>query len=224
MTTLRLPPSVYKGIRAHGEQTYPHECCGALLGRPSAQGWQVHAAVPARQHPHRFSPQPLPDRPIPTGPHRARRPPSGSRHRRLLPLPPRPPRAMVGHRSGRGSLARLLLRHHFCRPGQSRRHQRLPPRRHRRRRQTLPAAVHPCRGIEHRFGTRARLKNSEVCFPMTIFIPSALRPYADGEGAIDLHAATVAQAPRRAHPGSPPTCANTSSAKRANSAHSLTST
>ncbi len=47
MSVLRLPPAVYRAIRAHGEQTYPHECCGALLGRPSAEGWHVHAAVPA---------------------------------------------------------------------------------------------------------------------------------------------------------------------------------
>ena len=47
MTALRLSSSVYAAIRAHGEQTYPHECCGALLGRPSAQGWQVYAALPA---------------------------------------------------------------------------------------------------------------------------------------------------------------------------------
>ena len=27
--------AVYEAIRAHGEETYPHECCGALLGRAS---------------------------------------------------------------------------------------------------------------------------------------------------------------------------------------------
>jgi proteasome lid subunit RPN8/RPN11 len=52
---LCLPRVVYQAIRAHGEQTYPHECCGALLGRftpadpqqnQSAQ-WLVEAAVPA---------------------------------------------------------------------------------------------------------------------------------------------------------------------------------
>jgi proteasome lid subunit RPN8/RPN11 len=26
--------AVYDAIRAHGEETYPHECCGALLGQP----------------------------------------------------------------------------------------------------------------------------------------------------------------------------------------------
>jgi proteasome lid subunit RPN8/RPN11 len=55
MSYLRLPRSIYDAIRAHGEETYPHECCGALLGRfvaadPEANGtggWVVEAAVRA---------------------------------------------------------------------------------------------------------------------------------------------------------------------------------
>jgi proteasome lid subunit RPN8/RPN11 len=30
---LRLNFQDYEALRAHGEQTYPHECCGVLLGR-----------------------------------------------------------------------------------------------------------------------------------------------------------------------------------------------
>jgi len=30
---LKLNQSSYNEIRQHGEQTYPHECCGVLLGR-----------------------------------------------------------------------------------------------------------------------------------------------------------------------------------------------
>jgi proteasome lid subunit RPN8/RPN11 len=30
---LRIQFSEYEALRAHGEQTYPHECCGVLLGR-----------------------------------------------------------------------------------------------------------------------------------------------------------------------------------------------
>jgi len=30
---LALTPAVNDAIRLHGEQTYPHECCGALIGR-----------------------------------------------------------------------------------------------------------------------------------------------------------------------------------------------
>jgi len=29
---LALEPAVGRAIRAHGEETYPHECCGALVG------------------------------------------------------------------------------------------------------------------------------------------------------------------------------------------------
>jgi proteasome lid subunit RPN8/RPN11 len=31
--TLTITPTVDQAIRAHGQETYPHECCGALLGR-----------------------------------------------------------------------------------------------------------------------------------------------------------------------------------------------
>ena len=47
MSTLRLPRAVYLAIRAYGEQTYPNECCGALLGHSMQEGWRVEAAVPA---------------------------------------------------------------------------------------------------------------------------------------------------------------------------------
>jgi proteasome lid subunit RPN8/RPN11 len=32
---LKLNEQVYDAIRRHGEETYPHECCGVLLGRTS---------------------------------------------------------------------------------------------------------------------------------------------------------------------------------------------
>ena len=38
---LRLGPAVEREIRRHGEDTYPHECCGALVGH----GRQVAATV-----------------------------------------------------------------------------------------------------------------------------------------------------------------------------------
>jgi proteasome lid subunit RPN8/RPN11 len=47
MSILRLTRAVYDQIRAHGEATYPNECCGALLGNSAPEGWQVQAAVPA---------------------------------------------------------------------------------------------------------------------------------------------------------------------------------
>ena len=47
MSTLRLNRALFAALRAHGEQTYPHECCGALLGRSTPEGWLVLAAIPA---------------------------------------------------------------------------------------------------------------------------------------------------------------------------------
>lgn len=47
MSTLHISRAIYEAIRAHGEETYPHECCGALLGRHSANGWVVENAVKA---------------------------------------------------------------------------------------------------------------------------------------------------------------------------------
>jgi len=32
-TVLSISRELAEGIRAHGAETYPHECCGALLGR-----------------------------------------------------------------------------------------------------------------------------------------------------------------------------------------------
>jgi proteasome lid subunit RPN8/RPN11 len=34
-TVLRLSTEIAEKIRRHGAETYPHECCGALLGRDS---------------------------------------------------------------------------------------------------------------------------------------------------------------------------------------------
>jgi proteasome lid subunit RPN8/RPN11 len=30
---LTIPKPLYDQLRAHGEETYPHECCGILLGK-----------------------------------------------------------------------------------------------------------------------------------------------------------------------------------------------
>jgi proteasome lid subunit RPN8/RPN11 len=47
MNLLRIPKTIYDAIRGHGEETYPHECCGVLLGRSTPEGWSVAAAVRA---------------------------------------------------------------------------------------------------------------------------------------------------------------------------------
>lgn len=47
MSDLRLSRAVYSQLRAHGEETWPQECCGVLLGLPVADGWRVEAAARA---------------------------------------------------------------------------------------------------------------------------------------------------------------------------------
>jgi proteasome lid subunit RPN8/RPN11 len=42
---LKLSQSVYAAVRLHGEQTYPHECCGVLLGAMDGDGRVVSSAV-----------------------------------------------------------------------------------------------------------------------------------------------------------------------------------
>jgi proteasome lid subunit RPN8/RPN11 len=45
--TLTISGELYEAIRRHGERTYPHECCGVLLGRSGADGNAVEAAIEA---------------------------------------------------------------------------------------------------------------------------------------------------------------------------------
>jgi proteasome lid subunit RPN8/RPN11 len=47
MSSLHLTTAIFEAIRAHGERTYPHECCGVLLGRRGEDGWQVESSVEA---------------------------------------------------------------------------------------------------------------------------------------------------------------------------------
>ena len=44
---LKLTYSDYEALRAHGEETYPHECCGVLLGKSEAGGNHVREIVRA---------------------------------------------------------------------------------------------------------------------------------------------------------------------------------
>jgi proteasome lid subunit RPN8/RPN11 len=44
---LRLNEQVYDAIRCHGEETYPYECCGVLLGRSVDGRNEVEDAVRA---------------------------------------------------------------------------------------------------------------------------------------------------------------------------------
>jgi proteasome lid subunit RPN8/RPN11 len=47
MSILRMKMLVYDELRSHGEETYPHECCGVLVGSAGVEGWTVAYAVRA---------------------------------------------------------------------------------------------------------------------------------------------------------------------------------
>jgi proteasome lid subunit RPN8/RPN11 len=47
MPMLKMSYADYQAIRAHGEETFPHECCGALLGHATPDGNHVHKLVRA---------------------------------------------------------------------------------------------------------------------------------------------------------------------------------
>jgi proteasome lid subunit RPN8/RPN11 len=42
---LIIPQSLYDELRAHGEQTYPHECCGILLGKSTGDTLHIHQLI-----------------------------------------------------------------------------------------------------------------------------------------------------------------------------------
>jgi proteasome lid subunit RPN8/RPN11 len=42
-----LSQQLYNQLRAHGEETYPHECCGILLGKSDAENLTVHQLLRA---------------------------------------------------------------------------------------------------------------------------------------------------------------------------------
>ena len=48
MSVLKLPAALAEAIRAHGKETYPHECCGFLLGAPG-EAREIARASNARE-------------------------------------------------------------------------------------------------------------------------------------------------------------------------------
>ncbi|MGI9102949.1 MAG: Mov34/MPN/PAD-1 family protein [Terriglobales bacterium] len=42
---LKIRKTEFEALRAHGEQTYPHECCGVLLGQMEGEERQVSEVV-----------------------------------------------------------------------------------------------------------------------------------------------------------------------------------
>ena len=49
---LNIRRKEYEALRRHGEETYPHECCGALLGRFADGEWADEDAVKAGSVPY----------------------------------------------------------------------------------------------------------------------------------------------------------------------------
>ena len=50
---LKMTRDIYDALRQHGEETYPHECCGVLLGQMDDDGTRiVTSAVRAWQYTH----------------------------------------------------------------------------------------------------------------------------------------------------------------------------
>ena len=45
-TALRVSDALVRRIQGHGVETYPHECCGALLGNDREAGREVVELVP----------------------------------------------------------------------------------------------------------------------------------------------------------------------------------
>ena len=43
METIAVPEKFVREIRAHGAETYPHECCGAILGTDAENSREVRA-------------------------------------------------------------------------------------------------------------------------------------------------------------------------------------
>ena len=54
---LRLGQSHYDALRQHGEETYPHECCGVLLGHMEDDGTRVVTSIARAGNTRTDSPQ-----------------------------------------------------------------------------------------------------------------------------------------------------------------------
>jgi proteasome lid subunit RPN8/RPN11 len=50
---ISLAPGVDEAIRAHGAETYPNECCGALVGRDGRVDWTIALPNTTEEGPRR---------------------------------------------------------------------------------------------------------------------------------------------------------------------------
>ncbi len=113
---LRLDAGVADAIRAHGRETYPHECCGALLGADGVVGATVALPNTTEEGPRRrFLVRPgdyQQAEQAATG--------AGRELLGLLPLASRPSGPAIAIRP-RPRLAVVLLRHRLCNGRRARR-------------------------------------------------------------------------------------------------------
>jgi proteasome lid subunit RPN8/RPN11 len=54
---LKISPKDYAALRRHGEETYPHECCGVLLGRTDDDGTRIVTSTAPCSNTRTDSPQ-----------------------------------------------------------------------------------------------------------------------------------------------------------------------
>lgn len=54
---LKIAPNLYVALRQHGEETYPHECCGVLLGQMDDGGSRVVTSIARTDNTRTDSPQ-----------------------------------------------------------------------------------------------------------------------------------------------------------------------
>jgi hypothetical protein len=171
---LRISLSLYEALRAHGEATYPHECCGVLLGQMDDDTRTVTSIEHARNtrtdsaH-NRYNIDPK----DPNSAHWTR---ARGRYCWFLPLASRPSGPVVDDGLRRSSLDWLLLRDKRRGKRKDRNYQLLRPDRPRRKRQEIrrrknrsrltPSIVvnHPCRDVApQRLGSaRAAARRSKA--------------------------------------------------------------
>jgi proteasome lid subunit RPN8/RPN11 len=54
---LKLTSTLYSALRLHGEETYPHECCGVLLGSIDDDGARIVTSITRAGNTRTDSPQ-----------------------------------------------------------------------------------------------------------------------------------------------------------------------
>ena len=54
---IKIAQPAYDSLRLHGEETYPHECCGVLLGRFEDDGSRLVSSAVRCTNTHKESPQ-----------------------------------------------------------------------------------------------------------------------------------------------------------------------